>query len=374
MNAKKVYCPDSIIIDSEQNYQVYDTCTLKGYEVTPFVHQFLSLCRSPQSVYTLCKKLVIALGSVQNAREVAPQLVPFFRAENDEVIIRKTRLIQSEGLLGFDWHKQSEPLNKLRSFFRLPWMGFLFVLLSIYFLHQARLIAAINASPSFDYPLLVVLIVLFSTLIHEFGHIIAFRALGGTCYSFGLGIYYIVPVLFVDLSLSNRMSKKKRIVISLSGVYFELLYVALLLLVDAIAFSGGFRLAAFLIFIQTLWNLNPFFKNDGYWVLSDVLQESWLKQSSYSALKQTVLGRSFNALLSLYAVSHGAFYAAFFSWLGYKLYSGYDELVRGFIGLVFSADVSGLTTLHLSLILILIQAFRSAARLLQWVRLSWLKS
>lgn len=373
MNAKKVYCPDSIIIDSEQNYQVYDTCTLKGYEVSPFVHQFLSLCRSPQSVYALCKKLVIALGSVQSAREVAPQLVPFFRAENDEVIIRKTRLIQSEGLLGFDWHKQSEPLNKLRSFFRLPWMGFLFVLLSIYFLHQARLIVAINAS-SFDYPLLVVLIVLFSTLIHEFGHIIAFRALGGTCYSFGLGIYYIVPVLFVDLSLSNRMSKKKRIVISLSGVYFELLYVALLLLVDAIAFSGGFRLAAFLIFIQTLWNLNPFFKNDGYWVLSDVLQESWLKQSSYSALKQTVLGRSFNALLSLYAVLHGTFYVAFFSWLGYKLYSGYDELVRGFIGLFFSADVSGLTTLHLSLILILIQAFRSAARLLQWVRLSWLKS
>lgn len=373
MKSSKVYCPESIVLDTQDTFRVYDTYTLKGYEVSPFAYCFLSQCRSPQTVYTLCKKLVIALESAQHARELAVELAPFFKKENDDLKRQKTRLIKSEGLLGLDWIRQSEPLRKLKPFFRLHFIGLLLLFLGAYFLHETVLVASIEPSHSFEYPLRTLLIVSFSTLIHEFGHIMAYRAFGGSYYSFGLGIYFIVPVLFVDLSLSNRMPLQHRLVISLSGVYFELIYVALLLIVDIILFSGELRILAFLVFLQTLWNLNPFFKNDGYWVLSDLFQETWLKKASYFALKQTLLGTSSKASLTLYAFLHLVFYLTFFSWLAYRLYYGYVELAQGFVLLFFSGDLSELTTLHLTLTLILFQVFRSAARLLQWVRLSWRK-
>ncbi len=75
------------------------------------------------------------------------------------------------------------------------------------------------------------------------------------------------------------------------------------------------------IFFHSLWNLNPFLRNDGYWVLSDVLNYPNLTKNSFLLLKNLIL--SFfkkskfeynlkNIFLIIYAFLNQSFIFVFF--------------------------------------------------------------
>jgi putative peptide zinc metalloprotease protein len=163
----------------------------------------------------------------------------------------------------------------------------------------------------------------FSTLWHELGHIQAAKEYGLNRISIGAGIYFFFPVLFTDMTSAYLLERPKRLVIGLAGIYFEWIYALLLLVCFQILGAQVFAQAGLVVLIKSLYNLNPFFKTDGYWVLSDFLQIHQLRDSAYKCLGRFLVGK--NALLKnertlwVYALAHMTFYAVFTIFLTQRL-------------------------------------------------------
>lgn len=115
------------------------------------------------------------------------------------------------------------------------------------------------------------LLFLLSVLFHEFGHASASLRYGATPSGIGFTIYLIFPALYSDVTTSWKLKSKQRAIVGLGGMYFQLIVAAYYTLLNSISASGSFRVAILLIFGSLLFNLNPFFKFDAYWILSDLL-------------------------------------------------------------------------------------------------------
>ncbi|NVE00400.1 hypothetical protein [Massilia sp. BJB1822] len=180
---------------------------------------------------------------------------------------------------------------------RLTWLfqpGLVAVLLSAFaILHLFTLPGAMQAvhgnwQSMGTVPLLLTLLVL-SGLLHELGHISAccyFRCPHG---GIGIGLYLIFPTWFADVSHAWRLTRRQRAVVDLGGVYFQAI---LLIGLDAWALLSGDSFILQLIWMITftmLFTLNPMFKFDGYWLLSDL--------SGLHNLHQQMRGHIVNLLL-----------------------------------------------------------------------------
>ena len=113
---------------------------------------------------------------------------------------------------------------------------------------------------------------------HELGHATAAARFGVAPKTIGFGFYLIFPVFFTDVTNVWRLNKHQRIVVNLAGVYFQLLFSALLIGVFYLipAAHGLTRtltgtVLSMNIFV-VLYSLNPFLRNDGYWVYSDFFE------------------------------------------------------------------------------------------------------
>ncbi|UTY55973.1 hypothetical protein [Massilia sp. erpn] len=118
-------------------------------------------------------------------------------------------------------------------------------------------------------PLLIGLLVL-SGLLHELGHITACRYFRCPHGGIGIGLYLIFPAWFADVSHAWRLTRHQRAAVDLGGVYFQAI---LLIGLDAWALASGDSFVLQLIWVITftmLFTLNPMFKFDGYWLLSDL--------------------------------------------------------------------------------------------------------
>ena len=111
----------------------------------------------------------------------------------------------------------------------------------------------------------------FSCLAHEFGHASACEKFGMKAGSIGFGFYLIMPVFYADVSNAWSLSVRKRIIINIAGMYFQLLISCLLALLYFITGNEWMVYASLVNIISFLPNLNPFVRYDGYWILSDLL-------------------------------------------------------------------------------------------------------
>ena len=110
-----------------------------------------------------------------------------------------------------------------------------------------------------------------STLLHELGHAAAAAWFGCRRLEIGWGMYYYMTVLYTDLSEAWRLPRKQRALIDVGGMYFQALFATALLGVFAVTGSE----VPLYVFLATdlaiASSLNPFFKMDGYWLMSDLL-------------------------------------------------------------------------------------------------------
>lgn len=119
--------------------------------------------------------------------------------------------------------------------------------------------------------LFVYALVLFSVLVHEFGHASACGRFGTAYGDIGIALYLIFPVFYTDVTHIWRLSRWRRAVVDLGGVYFQLMvagaYAGLYLLTG----NALWLLAVVQIDLMVLLTLNPIVKFDGYWLVSDLL-------------------------------------------------------------------------------------------------------
>lgn len=124
------------------------------------------------------------------------------------------------------------------------------------------------------------------TLFHELGHASACRRFECPHGDIGFALYFIYPAFYTDVTKVWRLPRLKRAVVDLGGVYFQAIIFVVL--------TPYVMLTHDLFTLRLLWGmnfmmfftLNPIFKMDGYWLLSDLsgltnlheqMRDAWVK-------------------------------------------------------------------------------------------------
>ncbi len=108
------------------------------------------------------------------------------------------------------------------------------------------------------------------TLFHELGHASACRRFDCPHGDIGFALYLIYPAFYTDVTKVWRLPRLKRAVVDIGGIYFQaILFVALTIYVMLTHDLFALRLLWVMNFMM-FFTLNPIFKMDGYWLLSDL--------------------------------------------------------------------------------------------------------
>lgn len=112
---------------------------------------------------------------------------------------------------------------------------------------------------------------LFGVLLHEFGHVTACVRHGARQGGIGVGLYWIWPAFYADVRGGWVLGHGARAVISLGGLYFQSIYLAVLCAIGLTTGHATVSMAIGISMLLMLTTLNPVFKYDGYWIFSDLL-------------------------------------------------------------------------------------------------------
>ncbi|RTY89357.1 hypothetical protein [Flavobacterium sp. GT3R68] len=133
-------------------------------------------------------------------------------------------------------------------------------------------------------------------MLHELSHASSALNFGVKAKSIGFGFYSVFPVFFADITGIWPLSKSKRMIVNLSGIYVQsilgiLLYFTYQYFKDN---SGDTFFINFLYYIfianaiTILVNLFPFFKFDGYWCYSDLFNAPNLGKRSKTLVSSLI--------------------------------------------------------------------------------------
>src|SRR5919201_2385763 len=104
-----------------------------------------------------------------------------------------------------------------------------------------------------------------SAAFHELGHASALRAAGGRARGMGVGLYFIWPVFYTDVTDAYRLGRWRRVLTDVGGFYFNLVFGLVILGAYAITRQDALLLAVALTDIEVLHQLLPLGRLDGYW-------------------------------------------------------------------------------------------------------------
>ncbi len=122
---------------------------------------------------------------------------------------------------------------------------------------------------------------------HEFAHGLTCKRFGGEVHDLGFLLIYFTPSFYTNVSDAWLFPEKaKRLWVGFAGPYFELFLWALATLTWRVTdVDTRINYVALLVMtlsgIKTLFNLNPFIKLDGYYLLSDYLELPNLRKRSF---------------------------------------------------------------------------------------------
>lgn len=130
--------------------------------------------------------------------------------------------------------------------------------------------------------------------VHELGHAIACTKVGAKPRSAGMGFMFFAPSPYVNVTSVWRIDNRwSRILVSASGMLFELTLAAIAAIGVCTLESSSLRfLCASIVTLGTLstlvFNGNPLFRFDGYYILIDLIGRPNLWQDAQAAVKQLV--------------------------------------------------------------------------------------
>jgi hypothetical protein len=311
----------------------YNTANSLSYEVCDLSYRILQLLKEKnEEQQVLLSATAFSLSRPEMAEKLH-QLKQIFdtstKRSGSRAIIRWVR---EEALFGIHYMADTKGSSRLFSVLFNPLVFVVFAALSLicmlaYFLKPSFLeVGSLSVST-----LWLLLLLALSTVWHEIGHIQAARTFGLNRISIGAGIYYFIPVLFTDMTATYLLDKPKRLIVGMAGIYFEWIYVLVLLSCSLFFEEQLLVHAGFVVFLKSLYNLNPFFKTDGYWLLSDYLHIHQLRDRSYQTLLKVVLlkkslGKT-EVVLVVYALLHLSFYALFILFLFLRLHVHFGDLI-----------------------------------------------
>ena len=158
-------------------------------------------------------------------------------------------------------------------------------------------------------------------VIHESGHALVCKALGGQVPEVGAQLLAFHPTFFVDVSDTWMWpQRRRRIAVAAAGFGAEMIVAALLFWLWRLLAPGFARdLSLNLMFVASvsavLFNANPLMRYDGYHILADLWREPHLRKHAFAtltdALRRVIFGSRLvprtvtprRGLLTLYAIA-----------------------------------------------------------------------
>lgn len=128
-------------------------------------------------------------------------------------------------------------------------------------------------------------------LFHEIGHAAAAVRYRCKKVDIGMGLYICFIVFYADLSEIWRLNRRQRLLVDLGGIYFQMIFMVIISFFYFLTSNHSLYLANVVLTISLLWNLNPFFRLDGYWIASDLFGFDNLRAAANST---SVLNRNTN--------------------------------------------------------------------------------
>lgn len=126
------------------------------------------------------------------------------------------------------------------------------------------------------------------TFFHELGHATACRRYECPHGDIGFALYFIYPVFYTDVTKSWRLSPLRRAVVDAGGLYFQCLLVVGLTVYVLLTQSLFALRLVWVMHLTMLYTLNPIFKMDGYWLLTDLSGLSNLHRQLGETLRRVV--------------------------------------------------------------------------------------
>jgi putative peptide zinc metalloprotease protein len=130
--------------------------------------------------------------------------------------------------------------------------------------------------------------VMLSKILHEFGHALTLHRYGGRVPTMGVAFLVMFPVLYTDTSDCWRLSsRRQRLAVGAGGMAVELAFACMALFLWSFAPEGTAKGMLFVV-ATTVWvatlviNLNPFMRFDGYYLLSDFLDIPNLQDRAFA--------------------------------------------------------------------------------------------
>ncbi len=126
----------------------------------------------------------------------------------------------------------------------------------------------------------------FAKILHELGHALVCRRLGGECHEIGFMFLVFTPCLYCTVSDSWMFASKwRRAAVAAAGIYVELVLAAIGFFLWWWTQPGSFNALCLNLAIacsvsSVLLNGNPLLKYDGYYVLADLVETPNLWQRS----------------------------------------------------------------------------------------------
>jgi putative peptide zinc metalloprotease protein len=172
-----------------------------------------------------------------------------------------------------------------------------------------------------------------SVTFHEIGHATSANYFGANHGGIGGGFYLFTPVYYADVTDIWRLNKWQRIIVNLSGMYFELIFCTLIALIGFLINDFVLIIIAIIVCFNTLFNLNPFLRSDGYWVLSDLTNKPNLLYHSFDRVKdifRIIIGKKvkwnkLDIMLFLYGLTSYGFICLF---LYYALFQNTNSILN----------------------------------------------
>ena len=139
--------------------------------------------------------------------------------------------------------------------------------------------------------MLLAVVIAVTKVCHELGHAVAAYRHGCQCHEMGLLLLAGLPSLYCDVSDAWFLPGRwQRIVISLAGIWVEMLIAAVALVIWATSVPGIVHAVCLNLMVvctagTILFNANPLVRYDGYYVLMDLTGVSNLAQRSQEGIQ-----------------------------------------------------------------------------------------
>ncbi|HEX3581987.1 MAG TPA: ThiF family adenylyltransferase [Thermoanaerobaculia bacterium] len=210
--------------------------------------------------------------------------------------------------------------------------------------------------------ILVIIALLFAvTVLHELGHAAACRHFGAPVRSVGVMLYYLQPAAYADITDSWQLRNRwHRVAISSAGIYVQaLLTSAAVLLWTALRVTHhhGDILVVFIVMNLSIivMNVLPFVRLDGYWMVSNALPMTNLRDRSLEWVRTNVAAAAtrrpieasrlrYNAVLNMSPMGRALLFCFGISsmWFGSAMWMGglaFLFRITGWLGLRTGASI-----------------------------------